>query len=92
MTPDDESELVERVAKAIRGRIELCDYCEQETTDAARAAIAVVVEEAAKVAKEFEWNLPLDDEQIFNDHADDIACEVCEQISAAIRALNPKER
>jgi hypothetical protein len=63
-TPDD---LVERVALAFCNKVPPCKMCRND----AKKAIAIALEEAAKVADA-------------NAHAE---CDVAEQIAAAIRAM-----
>jgi hypothetical protein len=83
-TPDDERELVEKVARVIELRCEPeCPDCPciKVAESKARAAIAVVLEEAAKVA---------DNHNAFSLSGD--PWKYPTEIAAAIRAINPKER
>ena len=52
---------------------------------------SAAIEDAAKVAEDLNWVLPIDSEQLSNEHAEDVATEICVQTAAAIRALKNKE-
>jgi uncharacterized protein YgfB (UPF0149 family) len=95
-TPDDERELVERAAKAIADADTFmypigtkCPHVAQ-----ARAAIAVVLEEAAKVADEMVAEVEIDEDDFGGDWDDIVEgqADVARVIAGRIRALNPKER
>jgi hypothetical protein len=54
--------------------------------DAVTEAVKEEREACAKIAREFNWQLPLFTNDDANVAADDAACACCEQITAAIRA------
>jgi hypothetical protein len=82
--PDDERELVERVARAIASVPWSVEGPIHEAE--ARAAIDVVLEEAAKVASA-EWQADTDTDRFYHGWN-----QATVRIAMLIRALNPKER
>lgn len=74
----------EGLSRAAESRCEELEAALAETRAAA-------LEEAAKLAAEFHWQLPMYADAAVNEATDDAACAVQEQIAAAIRALIPRE-
>lgn len=88
--PPVEGELVERVAQRLRQFFSDTIGLEDDNDLFARATAAIiplVLEEAAKVADDFDWILPLHEGVEANEASDDAAEMVKEQIAAAIRSL-----